>query len=98
MDNIGETSSISQNSFVKHVFNYSDNTTIHIPVNFRRIITNIAEQLKYQKNSMVNITPLETYNVLKDNFATLQTLGFGAPSKLFENFDCNDTHNSSFCY
>ena len=69
---------------VKHVFNYSDNTTIHIPVNFRRIVVNIAEQLKYQKNSMVNITPLETYNLLKDNFATLQTLGFGSPSKLFE--------------
>ena len=74
----------ARENLVKHVFNYSDNTTIHIPVNFRRIITNIAEQLKYQKNSMVNITPLETYNVLKDNFATLQTLGFGAPSKLFE--------------
>ena len=74
----------AREKLVKHVFNYSDNTTIHIPVNFKRIIVNIAEQLKYQKNSMVNITPLETYNVLKDNFATLQTLGFGAPSKLFE--------------
>ena len=74
----------ARESLVKHVFNYSDNTTIHIPVNFRRIITNIAEQLKYQKNSMVNITPLETYNLLKDNFATLETLGFGSPSKLFE--------------
>ena len=74
----------ARDNLVKHVFNYSDNTTIHIPVNFRRIITNIAEQLKYQKNSMVNITPLETYNLLKDNFATLETLGFGSPSKLFE--------------
>ena len=74
----------ARENLVKHVFNYSDNTTIHIPVNFRRIITNIAEQLKYQKNSMVNITPLETYNLLKDNFATLETLGFGSPSKLFE--------------
>ena len=33
---------------------------------------------------MVTITPLETYNLLKDNFATLETLGFGSPSKLFE--------------
>jgi DNA-directed RNA polymerase II subunit RPB1 len=74
----------ARENLVKHVFNYSDNTTIHIPVNFRRIITNIAEQLKYKKNSMVNITPLETYNLLKDNFATLETLGFGSPSKLFE--------------
>jgi DNA-directed RNA polymerase II subunit RPB1 len=74
----------ARENLIKHVFNYSDNTTIHIPVNFRRIITNIAEQLKYQKNSMVNITPLETYNLLKDNFATLETLGFGSPSKLFE--------------
>lgn len=89
-DLISETQGIidymleARENLVKHVFNYSDNTTIHIPVNFRRIIVNIAEQLKYQKNSMVNITPLETYNLLKDNFATLQTLGFGSPSKLFE--------------
>jgi DNA-directed RNA polymerase II subunit RPB1 len=89
-DLISETQGIidymleAREKLVKHVFNYSDNTTIHIPVNFRRIVTNIAEQLKYQKNSMVNITPLETYNLLKDNFATLQTLGFGSPSKLFE--------------
>lgn len=74
----------AREKLVKHVFKYSDNTTIHIPVNFRRIITNVAEQLKYQKNSMVNITPLETYNLLKDNFATLETLGFGSPSQLFE--------------
>jgi DNA-directed RNA polymerase II subunit RPB1 len=69
---------------VKHVFNHSDNTTIHIPVNFKRIITNVADQLRYQKNSMVNITPLETYNLIKDNLKSLDMLGFGAPSKLFK--------------
>ena len=74
----------AREDLVKYVFKNSDDITIHIPVNFRRIIVNIAEQLKYQKNSMVNITPLETYNLLKDNLATLQTLTFGKPSKLFE--------------
>ena len=33
---------------VKHVFNY-DNTTIHIPVNFRRIINNIQNSLNIKK-------------------------------------------------
>ena len=74
----------AREDLVKYVFKNSDDITIHIPVNFRRIIVNIAEQLKYQKNSMVNITPLETYNLLKDNLSTLQTLTFGKPSKLFE--------------
>merc|ERR1712196_314477 len=47
----------------KHVFKYSDSTTIYIPVYFNRIINNIAKELKYQSNSLVNITPLEMYKI-----------------------------------
>lgn len=71
-------------NLVKYVFNYSDNTTINIPVNFTRIINNISKQLKYQSNSLVNITPLEMYDLIDDNYKTLESLHFGKPTELFK--------------
>ena len=68
----------------KHVFKYSDNTTINIPVNFKRIINNVSKELKYQPNSLVNITPLELYQLVNDNYTILNNLHFGKPTKLFK--------------
>ena len=70
--------------FAKHVFKYSDNTTINIPVHFKRIISNISNQLNYQQNSLVNITPLEAYGILDDNYKKLNNLHFGKPTELFK--------------
>ncbi len=69
---------------VQYVFRHNAGSTIHIPVNFKRIINNIANQLNYQNNSMVNITPLETYRLVLDNFKSLESLHFGAPTELFK--------------
>ena len=68
----------------EHVFKYSDNTTINIPVNFKRTINNISKELKYQSNSLVNITPLEMYQLIDDNYRTLENLHFGKPTELFK--------------
>ena len=73
-----------RDEIAKHVFKYSDNTTINIPVHFKRIIGNISNQLNYQKNSLVNITPLECYRLLDDNYKTLDRLHFGQPTELFK--------------
>ena len=73
-----------RSQLVEYVFKNSAGSTIHIPVNFKRIINNIANQLNYQNNSMVNITPLETYRLILDNFATLESLDFGKPTELFK--------------
>ena len=75
---------IKRSELVQYVFNYSDNITIHIPVHFKRIINNIANQLNYQTNSMVNITPLEAYRLILDNFESLNALHFGKPTELFK--------------
>jgi len=72
-----------RDELVQHVFKYTDNTIIHIPVHFKRIINNIANQLGYQSNSLVNITPLETYRLLLDNYESLNRLYFGKPTELF---------------
>ena len=66
------------------VFKYSDSTTIYIPVYFNRIIENIAKELKYKPNSLVDITPLETYKMLDENIKILDNITFGKPTKLFK--------------
>ena len=69
---------------VKHVFRNSDNTQINIPVNFKRIINNISRELAYQSNSLVDITPLEMYQLINDSYRTLDNLHFGKPTELFK--------------
>ena len=54
-----------------HVFKFTDKSGIHIPVHFQRIINNIHNQLSIQSNSLVNITPLELYELLDDTFHRL---------------------------
>jgi DNA-directed RNA polymerase II subunit RPB1 len=73
-----------RSELVQYVFTYTDNITIHIPVHFKRIINNIANQLNYQTNSMVNITPLEAHRLIMDNFESLNSLYFGKPTELFK--------------
>ena len=69
---------------VKHVFHYTDNTIVNIPVNFKRVINNIVKELHYQTNSLVDITPLEMYELINDNYRTLENLHFGKPTELFK--------------
>jgi len=73
-----------RDELVKHVFRNSDNTQINIPVNFKRIINNISRELAYQSNSLVDITPLEMYQLIDDSYRTLNNLQFGQPTELFK--------------
>ena len=68
----------------KHVFKHSDSTTIYIPVYFNRIVNNISKQLDFKSNSLINITPLETYKILEENLKILDNNEFSAPTELFK--------------
>ena len=72
-----------RSKLVQHVFNYTDTTTVHLPVHFKRIINNIQNQLNYQVNSIVNITPLDAYNMIEDNYQELKKIFFAKPTELF---------------
>ena len=69
---------------VEHVFKHSDNTIIHIPVHFKRIINNVANQVGFQSTSLVDITPLETYNLIMENYDSLSSINFAKPTELFK--------------
>tara|TARA_B110001450_G_scaffold4226_1_gene4351 strand:+ start:1440 stop:5924 length:4485 start_codon:yes stop_codon:yes gene_type:complete len=69
---------------VKNVFNGEDTMDIYLPVNFKRIINNVQNQLNYQSNSMVNITPLDAYNIIDSAFAELDNITVAKPTLLFK--------------
>ena len=69
---------------VEHVFNYDDNITIHIPVNFYRIINNVQNNLYITSNNIVDITPFEYYDLIKKKMDKLSTNKYYAPSELFK--------------
>ena len=69
---------------VRDVFKFIDGTTINIPVHFRRIINNIHNQLSIQSNSLVNITPIELYELLDETFNKLARNYYAPPTELFK--------------
>ena len=52
-----------ENNALPNVFNNEKNITVHIPVHFYRIMNNIQNQLNIQPDFIVNITPLEMYEL-----------------------------------
>ena len=69
---------------VENVFNYEKEITVHIPVHFHRIMNNIQHQLNIQPNFIVNITPLEMYELIDDAFDTLTQHKLTKPTDLFK--------------
>ena len=54
-----------RNLIAEHVFNYDDNVSIHIPVNFYRIINNVQNNLHITSNNIVDITPIEYFSLIE---------------------------------
>ena len=74
----------SREAVVENVFKFVDETQINIPVHFRRIINNIHNQLSIQSNSLVNITPIELYEMLDESFDKLSRNHYAQPTELFK--------------
>jgi len=74
----------ARETVVEHVFKFVDETEINIPVHFQRIINNIHNQLSIQSNSLVNITPIELYEMLDEAFDKLSRNYYAPPTELFK--------------
>merc|ERR1711916_200631 len=53
---------------IKHVFKYNNKNVIHIPVHFLRLIQNIKHQFNIQRDSLVDISPFQLYELLNKTF------------------------------
>ena len=74
----------ARNKIVENVFNYSNDNCIRMPVAFQNIIVNIQGQLNLNVNSLVDITPLEAFELIEEYLNKLKRSAFIQPNKLFE--------------
>jgi DNA-directed RNA polymerase II subunit RPB1 len=69
---------------VKNIFKNTDGKMVHIPVSFQHIINNIQGLQHISKNSMVDITPSEAFDLIENNFKNLETIVYARPTELFK--------------
>jgi DNA-directed RNA polymerase beta' subunit len=69
---------------VEAVFRHKNENTVKLPVSFQHIIANTQGQLNLNSNSIVDITPLEAYELIEEYFEKLNRLLYVKPTTLFE--------------
>ena len=74
-----------QHEVVRNVFNYKRGSTVQMPVAFSHIIQNIQSQQNIQSNSLVDITPLEAFNMIENMFDNIMSCStYCKPNVLFK--------------
>jgi DNA-directed RNA polymerase beta' subunit len=71
-------------TLVDSVFKYKNENTVKVPVAFQNIIANIQGQLQLNSNSIVDITPLEAFQLVEEYLNKIKNLTFVQPTDLFE--------------
>ena len=66
------------------VFRNRKNSKVYLPVAFSYIINNIQSQQNIQSNSLVDITPLEAFELIDNTFNQLKMLHYAKPNELFK--------------
>jgi len=66
------------------VFSNKDNKVVNLPVAFSYIINNVQGQHFINANSMVDITPLEAFDIIDEGFKQIESLYYIKPTELFK--------------
>jgi DNA-directed RNA polymerase beta' subunit len=69
---------------IKNVFKNKSDKIINCPVAFSYIINNIQGQCGISSSSLVDITPLEAFEIIQNYFNNLKKLFYSPPTELFE--------------
>jgi|UniRef100_A0A6C0IT19 DNA-directed RNA polymerase II subunit RPB1 len=69
---------------IENVFKYKNENGVKLPVAFQSTITNIQGQFNLNANSIIDITPLEAFQMIEETFGKLQKLHYSKPNPLFE--------------
>ena len=73
-----------RDDIVKNVFKMRDNKGVHMPICFIHIINNVQGMQNITKNSMVDITPIDVYDMIEDKYKELESLHYVQPTELFK--------------
>ena len=69
---------------VRFVFDGKDAGSVNIPVAFAFMIQNVKGQQYLNADSLVDITPLEAFDIIDDGWRRINSLGYARPTELFE--------------
>ena len=73
-----------RDDIVKYVFKNKSDSVVNCPVAFSYIITNIQGQQGINSNSLVDITPLEAFEMIEQMYSTLESSHYTPPTTLFK--------------
>ena len=74
----------NRNNIVKNVFKNKGDSVVNCPVAFAYIINNIIGQQNINSNSIVDITPLEAFKMIEENYENLEKIRCAPPTELFK--------------
>jgi len=74
----------ARDNIVKSIFKNKNENSIKIPVSFQNIIVNIQGQLGLGPASTVDITPMEAFEMIEENFKKMNRFAFAPLTRLFE--------------
>jgi len=69
---------------IKNVFKNKSDKVVSSPVAFYYVINNIQGQCNINSSSLVDITPLEAFELIENNYNNLKKFTYSAPKDLFE--------------
>jgi DNA-directed RNA polymerase II subunit RPB1 len=69
---------------VECVFKMTDDNIVKLPVSFPSNIANIQSQMNLNANSIVDITPMEAFELIEEYYDKLKTHEYMKPTELFE--------------
>ena len=58
----------SQSDIISNVFNNRENKMVHLPVAFSYIINNVIGQQEINSNSLIDLSPLEAFNLIDEYY------------------------------
>uniref|UniRef100_A0A6C0JND1 DNA-directed RNA polymerase n=1 Tax=viral metagenome TaxID=1070528 RepID=A0A6C0JND1_9ZZZZ len=75
---------LARKNVIESVFGNKNENMVVVPVSFQNIIANIQGQLNLNSNSIVDITPLEAFELIEEYYGKLKRLTYVQPQSLFE--------------
>ncbi len=74
----------NRDDIIKNVFKNKGDSSVNCPVAFVHIINNIIGQQFINSTSIVDITPLEAYELIENTYANLEKIWCAIPTRLFK--------------
>jgi DNA-directed RNA polymerase II subunit RPB1 len=75
---------VARDEIVNNVFKYTNENGIKMPIAFQNVIVNIQGQLNLSATALVDITPLEAFEMIENYLKKLHELSYTKPTPLFE--------------